>query len=192
MKRLFYLCLALLFCLGIMFYKQTPTYNPFDDVFDIDTHQLVACDTISAGCGYFNFYPKTDKRLKVSYQIYAEDVEDVIAKCFSYDEDTCMIPSDYDYEELLDSLANLPIDVEELNNALAEFDYVYLDKIMEKNIDTYYPVIRLISKNKLDTVMADLYCNISEEDSTKIIRTINYFKGKPRIERHKEGWLVIP
>lgn len=46
MKRLFYLCLALLLCLEIMFYKQTPTYNPFDGVFDTDTSQLSECDTI--------------------------------------------------------------------------------------------------------------------------------------------------
>ncbi len=58
MKRLFYLISALLFCLGIMFYKQTPTYNPFDEVFDVDINQLVECDTIFAECGYIQFSTK--------------------------------------------------------------------------------------------------------------------------------------
>lgn len=188
MKRLFYLCSALLLCLGIMFYKQTPTYNPFDDVFDIDTNQLVECDTIGGMCGYFNFQPKNDKRLKVYYQIYAEDIGDVIAKGFTYAEDTFLIPSHYDYQQVSDSLDNLPIDINKFNNSLKEFDYVYLDKIMEKNIDTYSPKIRIIHKNHLDT--ASLYWHVSEDDSTKIIRAINYHKSKPRIFRNANGGFI--
>lgn len=182
MKRLFYLCSALLLCLGIIFYKHTPTYNPFDDVFDIDTHQLTQCDTISAGCGYFNFQPRNDKRLKMSYQIFCDNV---VAKCFTYAEDTIPIPEKYNQENYIDSIKNLPIDIKEFNEALSEFDYVYLDKIMEKYVDTYYPKIRIIHKNHLDT--ASLYWDISEEDSTKLIRTISYFKGKPRIFRNANG-----
>lgn len=187
MKRLFYLCSALLFCLGIMFYKQTPTYNPFDDVFDVDTNQLSECDTISAGCGYFNFYPKSDKRLKIYYQIYAENIDNVIAKGFYYEEDTFTIPNHYEYQQISDSLNNLSIDVKEFNHALKEFDYVYLDKIMEKNVDTYYPKIRIVEKNHLDTITTSLYWHVSEEDSTKIVRTISYFKSKPRIFRNANG-----
>ncbi|WP_375562416.1 hypothetical protein ACE193_07665 [Bernardetia sp. OM2101] len=190
MKRLFYLCSALLLCLGIMFYKQTPTYNPFDDVFDIDTNQLVECDTIIGSCGYINFQPKTKKRLKVYYQIYAEDINDVVAKGFCYEEDTFLIPSHCNHQILSDSLDNLPIDIKEFNHAIEKFDYVYLDKIMEKNIDTYSPKIRISHKNNLDTVRTSLYWHVSEEDSTKAIRTISYFKSKPRIFRNANGGFI--
>lgn len=63
-----------------MFYKQTPTYNPFDSVFDIDINQLVEYDTIIGSCGYINFQPKNDKRLKMSYQAYPKSI---VAKCFN-------------------------------------------------------------------------------------------------------------
>lgn len=182
MKQLFFFCSALLLCLGIMFYKQTPTYNPFDDIFDIDTNQLVECDTIIGSCGYINFQPKNEKRLKMSYQVYAENI---VAKCFTYAEDTIPIPEKYNQENYIDSIKNLPIDIKEFNNSLKEFDYAYLDKIMEENADTYYPKIRIIHKNHLDT--ASLYWDVSEDDSTKLVRTIRYFNGKPRILRNANG-----
>lgn len=185
MKRLFYLISALLFCLGIVFYKQTPTYNPFDDVFDIDTNQLVECDMIIGSCGYVNFYPKTNKRLKMSYQIFGNNI---VAKCFTYAEDTIPIPKEYNQESYIDSIKKLPIDIEEFNNSLKEFDAVYLDKIMEKNVDTYYPEIRIIYKNHIDTT--SLYWEVLEEDSTKLVRTIYYFKGKPRIIRNASGGFI--
>ncbi|WP_338760561.1 hypothetical protein WAF17_13835 [Bernardetia sp. ABR2-2B] len=185
MKRLFYLISALLFCLGIVFYKQTPTYNPFDDVFDIDTNQLVECDTIGGMCGFFNFQPKTDKRLKMSYQIFGNNI---VAKCFTYAEDTIPIPEKYEHDSYIDSIMKLLIDIEEFNNSLKEFDYVYLDKITEKNVDTYYPKIRIIHKNYIDTT--SLYWEVSEEDSTKLIRAIRYFKSKPRIFRNANGGFI--
>lgn len=185
MKRLFYLTSALLLCLGIVFYKQVPTYNPFDDVFDIDTNQLSEYDTIIGSCGYVNFQLKTNERLKMSYQAYGENI---VAKCFAYVEDTIPIPESYNQESYIDSIKNLPINIKEFNNSLKEFDYAYLDKIMEKNVDTYYPKIRIIHKNHIDTT--SIYWEVSEEDTTKLIRTIRYFNSKPRIFRNANGYLM--
>ncbi len=183
MKRLFYLYSALLLCLGIMFYKQTPTYNPFDDVFDIDTHQLPECDTIGGMCGYFNFQPKTDKRLKVYYQIFCEDMNNVVSKGFTYKEDTILSLSNYNSDSYSDSIDNLPINIKELNKALNEFDYCFLDK----NKGKYYMNIRIIHKTNFDTITTLLDWHELENDSTKIVRTINYYKSKPKIFRNANG-----
>ena len=46
--------------IGLLFFlfdaKQKPTYNPFDDLFQVDVQQLRrdGCDTVPAGCGYDN------------------------------------------------------------------------------------------------------------------------------------------
>ncbi|WP_338811947.1 hypothetical protein V9L05_11025 [Bernardetia sp. Wsw4-3y2] len=183
MKRLFCLCLALLLCFGIMFYKQTPTYNPFDGVFDIDTSQLSECDTIGGMCGFLNFRPKTDKRLKMYYQIYTEDINDVIGKGFYYTEDTILIPKSYDYDSFLDSIKNLPIGIKEYNEVLNEFGYSYLDK-NEYNI-------RIIHKTNFDIVTTLLRWDGLENDSTKIIRTIGNLIIKPRITRNSDNEFII-
>ncbi len=190
MKRLFYLCSALLLCLGIIFYKQTPTYNPFDDVFDIDTNQLSKCDTIIGSCGDIYFKIKNNKRMKFYYQISWEDINNVIGKGFTYVEDTILTTQKYNYYNFPDSLKNLSINIKEFNKALNKFEYSYLDKIMEKNVDIYYPIIRIIHKTNLDTITTSLDWHKLENDSTKIVRTISYYKSKPRIFRNVNGGFI--
>ena len=180
MKRLFYLCSALLLCLGIMFYKPAPTYNPFDGIFDIDTNQLSECDTIIGSCGYVNFQPKTDERLKVDYQIYGNNV---VGKGFTYVEDTIPIPENYKYDTYIDSIMKLPIDIEEFNKALKRFDYIYLDKKRGE----YDEEVWIIHKNNSDTVKTYLLLYGLDNDSTQATRTINYHKSKPRIIRNANG-----
>jgi hypothetical protein len=184
MKPLFYLCSALLFCLGIVFYKQTPTYNPFDDVFDIDTHQLSECDTIGGMCGYFNFQIKTNKRFKPYYQIFCEDLNEVVAKGFYYEEDTIFITQRYNHYNFPDSLKNLPIDIKQFNDALNEFGYCYLNK------KEYDDEINIIHKTNFDTITTSLDWHELENDSTKIVRTINYYKSKPQIIRNDNGGFI--
>ncbi len=60
--------------------RKSPTLNPFDEVFDVEVSQLAEldCDTVSAGCGYFNLvYHKEDH--DVYYQVYMDEGQ-VIAK----------------------------------------------------------------------------------------------------------------
>ncbi|WP_375559448.1 hypothetical protein ACE193_17145 [Bernardetia sp. OM2101] len=182
MKHLFYLCSALLFCLGIILYKQTPTYNPFDDVFDIDTNQLTECDTIIGSCGYFNVQPKTDKRLKVFYTVFLGDID---GKGFVYTGDTISIP--YNDTIFLDSIMNLPINKKEFNKALSEFGYSYLDKISGE----YRDEIRIIHRINFDTLKAHIFWEGLEGDSTKIIRLIQYNKSKPTITWSEESGYII-
>jgi hypothetical protein len=183
MKRLFYLISALLFCIGIVFYKQTPTYNPFDDVFDIDTNQLTECDTIGGMCGFLNFQVKTNKRLKTYYQVYGEEIDDVIGKGFSYTEDTILIPQNCEYNNFLDSIKKSPIDIEEYNEAINEFGYIYLDK---NEYD-----IRIIHKADFDTVTTLLRWYTLENDSTKIVRIIGNLIVKPQIIRNSNNEFII-
>lgn len=186
MKRLFYLISALLLCLGIVFYKQVPTYNPFDDVFDIDTQQLTECDTIFGQCGDIYFHIKTNKCLKFYYALSWENMNNVIAKGFTYVEDTISIPENYEHDNYIDSIMKLPIDIEDFNKALTRFDYNYLDK----NKGEYENEIWIINKTNLDTVTTSLFWYVLEDDSTKVIRRINYQKNKPRIFRNANGYLM--
>ncbi|WP_338793304.1 hypothetical protein [Bernardetia sp. MNP-M8] len=186
MKRLFYLISALLFCLGIVFYKQTPTYNPFDDVFDIDTNQLSECDTMIGSCGDIYFKIKNNKRLKFYYTLSWEDMNNVVAKGFVYAEDTILITQKYNYYNIPDSIKNLPIDINEFNKALNEFDYCFLNR----NREEYNDEITIIHKTNLDTVTMSLGWHELENDSTKLVRTIRYFKSKPRIIRNANGGFI--
>jgi hypothetical protein len=67
--------------------KASPTFNPFDDVFDVAVNRIGKCDTISAGCGYFNL-TKDINGVNVYYQVFVEDFEQVVAKGLSIKIDT--------------------------------------------------------------------------------------------------------
>ncbi|MFT6338301.1 MAG: hypothetical protein ACJATI_005073 [Halioglobus sp.] len=72
--------------------KEKPNYNPFDDQFDVSIRALGQnnCDTISAGCGYFNL-SRSNGRLRPYYQVFREPFDEVDAKGFTYYVDTIQL-----------------------------------------------------------------------------------------------------
>lgn len=72
--------------------KPSPDYDPFNQQYDVSVGNLVmdGCDMISAGCGYFNLQAK-EGRLRPYYQLFVEDADKVLAKSFTYYEDTLII-----------------------------------------------------------------------------------------------------
>ena len=60
--------------LAFMGCKPSPNYNPFDDQFNVSVRDIMSdgCDTISAGCGYFNLQVPAG-RFRPYYQIFSGD-----------------------------------------------------------------------------------------------------------------------
>lgn len=79
-----------------------PTYNPFDNEFEINTAELIKSkvDTISAGCGYFNLTKKINNHL-VYYQIFAEEPKIIVAKGLIIPLDTISIAEHHFTDNLL-------------------------------------------------------------------------------------------
>jgi len=104
--------------------KPEPTYNPFDSVFNIDVNELVEnnCDTISAGCGYFNL-SKNFGEYSVFYQINIEAPSVVLAKGLTLHVDTITTSKrKNDYVQSIDDLfENQPIDTLRIDLFLKRF-----------------------------------------------------------------------
>ncbi|NME71249.1 hypothetical protein [Flammeovirga aprica] len=150
--------------------KEKPNYNPFDNQFNVSVKQLINdnCDTVSAGCGYFNLLKSEDK-LKPYYQVYCDDFFTVIAKGFTMDIDTFKLQSSDFQNSYIDSITSLPLDKSQLNIELGKFGY----KIFLRETNT----IKAVNKEIQDTVSLKLYtCPI--EDQNLLVRTIEFFKGR--------------
>jgi len=154
--------------------RQTPNYNPFDDQFSISTKELArnGCDTIPAGCGYFNLQEPTGK-FRVYYQVHIDNYEEVLAKGFTYIVDTFKMkkPNDLPNDILFDSICNLPFKIEPLQKEIDKFNYsvVYLKD----------HIVILSNKELLDTVYLGFDVDLSfTEKELIIIREMNYYKSK--------------
>ncbi|QTD37699.1 hypothetical protein JL193_16820 [Polaribacter batillariae] len=108
--------------------KPSPTYNAFDNQFNISIREVVkdGCDTISAGCGWFNLRQK-EGRLRNYYQIYIDDWNNVVAKGFDYFLDTLNIKGEKDYDKIR-SLKISNKQIAELNSELKKYRYKFLNQ----------------------------------------------------------------
>lgn len=154
--------------------KELPNYNPFDDQFNVSTSALVQdqCDTISAGCGFFNLIRK-EGNLRTYYQIFNEDSKLIVAKGFSYSIDTFSIDTLYfnhNYDIIYDSLQALPIRVKEINSELIRYGY----QIANVNSES----IQAVNSRTRDTV--EINKHIFIEKGT-IKRSLHYFKSNPKV-----------
>jgi len=126
--------------------KQKPTYNPFDDQFNIDESYFIKdnLDTIWDTCGYYGIV-KINDQSKMSY-VYQSNK--LIGKYYQFNIDTIEVKKKvlYDSSEY-DSLTSLPINQKKLNNSLKHFNYkfygqkgknIYLINNDTKKIDTSY------------------------------------------------------
>ncbi|MEN8120441.1 MAG: hypothetical protein ABFS35_08850 [Bacteroidota bacterium] len=152
--------------------KQSPNYNPFDNQFDISVKDFTnnRCDTISAGCGYFNLQI-TSGKLRPFYQIHYDNFNEVVAKGFTYYVDTNSLVGMNDiYDEyVLDSILNSFIDFKELSIELSRFNYIFSEQKGE--------LIKIIKKDMTDTISLRLGIYPIEKDSIAV-REISYWKGK--------------
>jgi len=159
--------------------KEEPNYNPFDNQFDVSVRQLIAdnCDTIPAGCGYFNLIKRTGK-LRPYYQFYMEDPFQIVAKGFTYEIDTF---SARGYENkafnkvLIDSVINLPINEKELSKEIEKFGYQFLSRKSK--------YVLISNEIKMDTIQLqlDVY---PIHGNRSLVRGIGYFWSS-EIMNHK-------
>ena len=157
--------------ISIISCKEKPNYNPFDEQFDVSVNTLIRdnCDTISAGCGYFNLV-KREGKLKPYYQVYMEDFSEVVAKGFSYEIDTFRIRNFkdiYTNEIKLDSIKNLPIDKEEFNKEFGKFGYKINSRVNSS--------IQIVNAQLMDTIDLELDA-YPIYGNRYLARGIGYFK----------------
>jgi hypothetical protein len=168
MKILLYIA----FIFTIMGCRPSPDYNPFNEQYDVLVSEIVqnGCDTISAGCGYYNLQV-AEGRFRPFYQIFIDDSDKVLAKGFTYYEDTVQvdgIEAHYD-EALMESLLSKPIDLTRFNAELAKYGYQVLSKSGRQ--------IRIGSAEGGSIIDLDIEFNTIEEDSL-VIRQIQYWKQR--------------
>ena len=138
-----------LFCLILLLScKQKPTYNPFDNQFNIDESYLKKdkLDTIWDTCGYYALVKK-EKGYTVDYHYRSGNF---LAKAFSFNIDTIKLNSKYSFE-IRDSINSLPFDPQKLNIMLKKFNYKFHKQVHNK------VVLINLKNNKTDT--SEIYSN---------------------------------
>lgn len=157
--------------------KKSPTYNPFDEEFDISVRQVIrdGCDTLSAGCNYYNLVEKNRPYI-MYYQIHSSDFYDVVAKGFAYHIDTFRLGSRENFynkrEQISDSLFQLQFDIQRFNKIIEKYNYSYLEK--ERR------TVNIINREIQDTIA--LKFNIAETNDPRcFVRNLEYSVGKPRL-----------
>lgn len=155
--------------------KPSPTYNAFDKEFDISLNQVIndGCDTISAGCGYFNFRQKKG-RLKNYYQVYIDDWNEVVAKGFDYSLDTLICKSEEEIEVKRYAKISRK-NIVELNLELKKFGFIYN---RQKKSEFGYDRIEIVNSNLKDTIVLSLVYFTEPNNDSLIYRELSYFKGK--------------
>ena len=127
--------LILICCLSLINCKEKPSYNPFDDQFDLDRNDLIksGMDTVIAGCGYYNLTFK-NKKFSPFYHYHFDDDNEVLAKGFTY-----IIDSIHSKTSNLDSIKSLYYSLSDINKSLKKFNKKLKkenNKLVINNIDT--------------------------------------------------------
>lgn len=148
----------------------SPTYNAFDNQFDISIREVIknGCDTITVGCGFFNLQQK-EGRLRNFYQIYVDDWNKVEAKGFSYILDTINVTGFENYNEF----GKIKISKQEVKNfniELIKYNYTFLDQYDGKEYD-----LRIIENNTRDTLYLQILWSWAKEKDSTVQRTIEYW-----------------
>jgi hypothetical protein len=173
MKIFYFILVAtlLITCRQLDSNKEMPTYNPFDEQFNVWVPALKMnnCELHSAQCGYWNL-ENTKHRLRTYYQYFDENPNKIVAKGFNYIIDTLPLPQNlkgtFSGREA-GSFLEIPFDEIALNKELSRFNYQIIE-VKEWEI--------LISnENRADTVSLDYVTYGVNTDST-FVREINYFK----------------
>lgn len=170
MKKI--LIVSIIFLLGNC--KHKPTYNAFDNEFDISLKDVIkdGCDTMSVGCGWFNLRQKKG-RLRNYYQIYINDWNSVNAKGFDYFLDTLNINGQKDYDRVR-LLKITDKNITELNSELKKYGYIFSNQ----KTDNYgYRNVEIINYKTKDTVQLDILLKWEDTtNSTIIFRELTYWR----------------
>ncbi len=151
--------------------QDAPTYNPFDQEFDVSIRQVInnGCDTISAGCRYYNLAEQSSPSW-MYYQVHDDEFYEVVAKGFVYHMDTFTIMKFEDYykSNMRNSILNLEIIQSDLNRQIEEYNYTYLDRQEDK--------VLILNRELHDTIK--LRVNLAETNiRNKYVRNVEYFIG---------------
>jgi hypothetical protein len=155
--------------------KPSPTYNAFDKEFNISVKEVVkgGCDTISAGCGWFNLRQKKG-RMRNYYQIYSEDWNIVVAKGFDYFLDTLIIKGEKDYDHIR-SIRISNKNIIELNSELKKYGYKFHDQQEGKYESN---IVQIINETSKDTIELNIQSNWNDEKDSIVYRELSYWKEK--------------
>lgn len=156
--------------------KPSPTYNAFDKEFDISIRDVKndGCEKITVGCGFYNLQQKKG-RLRNYYQVYVEDLNDVVAKGFVYFLDTLKVKEKIDFKKLrLIEIQNK--DIIDLNKNLKQYGYKYSRQVEYE----YGSFVEIENETLKDTIRLSLSLNRSNEKDLIIYRELDYFVGKPK------------
>jgi hypothetical protein len=155
--------------------KPSPTYNAFDNEFNISIREVVknGSDTITVGCGYFNYRQKKG-RLRNYYQIYVDDWNNVVAKGFDYFLDTLNIKGEKNYEKIR-SLKISNSQINELDSELRKYGYRFHDQ-KEGEFGTNF--VRIINETSKEKIKLGTLIKWKNEKDSIIYRELGYFKGK--------------
>ena len=155
--------------------KPSPTYNAFDNEFDISIREVVknGSDTITVGCGYFNYREKKG-RLRNYYQVYVKDWNSVVAKGFDYFLDTLDIKGIKEFGKIR-SLKISNSQIIELNSELKKYGYKFYEQKKGEFGNNFVLIINEVSKEK---IKLETMLNWKNEKDSIIYRELSYFKGK--------------
>ena len=157
------------FFISVIGCKEKPTYNPFDDQFNVSVKQLVkdGCHQVSAQCGYFNFIQNEGKG-NVYYQIFIEEPKVVVGKGFEYIVDTIELLNKERFFEQLDSINLKPVNLVDLDLYLSEYNFAAIIQEGEK--------IGIVDEYFGDTINLKIRSNLEGENM--VVRRISYFVGR--------------
>ncbi|WP_420553216.1 hypothetical protein [Tenacibaculum aiptasiae] len=160
MKKHILICFALLLSC-----KEKPTYNPFDNQFNIDESYFKKdkLDTIWDTCGYYSLVKK-EKEYQIEYHYY---LENFLAKGFFFNIDTIKLSTKYSLKKR-DSINSLLINYQKLNKSLINFNYTFHKQINNKIL------IKNLSNNTIDT--AEVFSN--DANYINFYRAISYINKK--------------
>ncbi|CAM1369924.1 hypothetical protein [Tenacibaculum xiamenense] len=154
----------------------SPTYNAFDDIFDISIRDLKndGYDKISVGCGYYNLQQK-EGRLRNYYQVYVDDLNNVVAKGFVYFLDTLKVKENMGFKELCSTVIDNE-NIIDLNNNLKKYGYKFSRQVKYE----YGSFVEIIDQKLKDTIKLNLSLRRLNGIDSIISRELDYFISKPK------------
>ena len=165
----------IVFLINIISCKPSPTYNAFDNEFDISLREVIknGCDTITVGCGFFNLREKNGK-LRNYYQIYVEDWNNVVAKGFDYILDTLYLKEEKEFGKT----RNLKISetqIVELNTELEKYGFKFYN---QKEDEFGNNSVQIINESSKKTFELELLTEWINQNNLVVYRQLSYFRGK--------------
>lgn len=109
------------------------------------------------------------------YQIYSDDLFEVVAKGYVYHVDTFRFKSRKDYYNKRqvneDSIFQLQFNISNLNQKIEKYSYAYFDRARQS--------VRILDESKQDTVVLE-FRMVETDDPRYFVRNLQYFEGSPR------------